>query len=445
MGRPHQQQIPQQRKQEASAAATTTEVTHLTSLGKTKHPTSSSSSPQRPPLCRFFVLHRGNCRYGDDECAYSHELPDGVVSWEQAAKELVPCPFFARGDCKYGEYCQLRHDENDIDNDNDEVTDAEPRGDLMMKTCKPCAEVPSPTSTANTAVPADTSDTTTATHSADEEVTTTIITCGICLDDLQGGESTNSNRNKTKNKKQFGLLSCCDHAFCFDCLMEWRKEGTQEAKDRRSCPTCRKHSDYVVPSRIFPSSKLQKERIVQEYKDRLAVIPCRRFRQQQQQQQQSNNNKRTMMGSCPFGSDCFYAHLNSRGEDVKALDRSMEELSRERQQAQEERRRRRQRDLLMMGLEASTVEDIDIMLSFLRLLDVYGIQEGVYPWSDDDGDDHEEEGEDDDDISDYDYGEYEESGFYSADVLYQMYRRYENEEERVEASPDANDDLEIVD
>ncbi len=63
------------------------------------------------PLCRFYVLHKGNCRHGKD-CAYSHNLPEGV-SWEQA-KQLVPCPFFGQGNCRYGEHCQLRHDPQDL-------------------------------------------------------------------------------------------------------------------------------------------------------------------------------------------------------------------------------------------------------------------------------------------------------------------------------------------
>jgi hypothetical protein len=407
MGRRHQQRkasTSEVSDNVTTRSASTTSTTRLTSLGttKTKHtsslredqfclPVNNNHQPQvaqRPPLCRFFVLHKGNCRYGDD-CAYSHELPDGA-SWESAAKTLVPCPFFARGECRYGAYCQLRHDEE------------EPPPQAVK-------EQPQQQQSSSTAI---------TYHSPTaDKVEPDIITCGICLEDhLQGGgdgETTpyspnyNEIKNKSKehktnsNKNKFGLLSCCNHAFCFDCLMEWRKEGSQDATDRRSCPTCRKHSDYVVPSRIFPDSAPQKESIVQDYKDKLAVIPCRRF----QQQRSNTSNRSTTRGrgtsSCPFGSDCFYAHLNENGDDVKALGRSMEEIRRDRERAQEERRQRRQREFRtsLLGLAESTVEDIDIMLSFLRLLDLYGYQsvQEVY-WSDEDD-------EDDDDISDYDYAD----------------------------------------
>ncbi len=313
------------RKTSPIPSAATDDVTRFTSLEKSH----VSEAEAHRPLCRFYVLHKGHCRHGLD-CTYSHVIPEGM-SWEEA-KQLVPCPFFGRGNCRYGDFCQLRHDTQDL-----------------VTYCKECA-VASPSVEDATAAA-----TTSSAHDAKDET----VICGICLE-----EFTNHDTNKNKRNRRFGLLSCCNHAFCFDCLMEWRKEGSQDASDRRSCPTCRKHSDYVVPSPTFPSSTEQKESFVQEYKDKLAVIPCRRFQETYR------------LGSCPFGSDCFYAHLDASGNDVKALDQSMEELFRERERIQESRRRRRQRDARMsfLGVVESNMDDIDVLMSFFRLLHVYGYQ-----------------------------------------------------------------------
>jgi E3 ubiquitin-protein ligase makorin len=243
---------------------------------------------------------------------------------EQARKE-IPCPFFAKGYCKYGGFCQLRHDENDL--------------------------VVAPTRS----------------EEEEEEESQQNYTCGICLEDV------------TKMGHKFGLLSCCNHMFCFECLMEWRKQGSKEAEDRRSCPTCRKHSDYVVPSPVFAFTRDGKDRIVKDYKRKLSNIPCKHF-------------VVGKLGSCPFGRDCFYAHLSAdTGEDIKLLDDSMEDL-------QEERRRRRRRRQRRRGTSTTTShldEEVEMINSFLFLLDLYSsgmaraiyLEEG-YSSEDDDDDDY---------------------------------------------------------
>jgi len=107
--------------------------------------------------------------------------------------------------------------------------------------------------------------------------------------------------------------------------MEWRTEGSDEAEDRRSCPTCRGKSDYVVPSNIKPIDKEDKERIVNEYRTRLGRVPCKKFD--------------GSLGSCPYGSDCFYSHLDEEGDDCKADDCCMNELYKTRQKQRRNRRR----------------------------------------------------------------------------------------------------------
>ena len=136
-------------------------------------------------------------------------------------------------------------------------------------------------------------------------------TCGICLENVQDA------------KRNFGLLSCCSHPFCFSCLMEWRTEGSSEVSSRRVCPTCRKSSDYVVPSQFMPTNDAEKEQILLNYKAHCATLPCKRFVEGE-------------LGSCPFGSDCFYAHLNFKGVDIKSQDKTMQQLYEERQQGRRE-------------------------------------------------------------------------------------------------------------
>jgi E3 ubiquitin-protein ligase makorin len=121
--------------------------------------------------------------------------------------------------------------------------------------------------------------------------------CGICLEP----------------PRSFGILSCCDHAFCYSCLMEWRKKGSSDVASRRVCPTCRKPSDYVVPLKYMPADETEKERLLREYRVRCSKTPCKNF-------------KLGMNGSCIFGSDCFYAHASMNGKDIKARDKSMQQL-----------------------------------------------------------------------------------------------------------------------
>lgn len=129
--------------------------------------------------------------------------------------------------------------------------------------------------------------------------------CAICLE------------SPPEKKRQYGILSCCNHAFCFTCLMEWRTEGSSEVTSRRVCPTCRKSSDYVVPSSYMPANETEKETVLNNYKAHCALIPCKHF-------------ELGKLGSCPFGKNCFYAHTNRKGKDIKSKDKSMQQLYEER-------------------------------------------------------------------------------------------------------------------
>lgn len=79
-----------------------------------------------------------------------------------------------------------------------------------------------------------------------------------------------------------------------------------EAEVTRSCPACRLPSNYIVPSLSFCTGDA-KAQVVEAYKSHLSVRECKYFT--------------GLIGSCPFGPHCFYAHRNSHGEDVKHIDR----------------------------------------------------------------------------------------------------------------------------
>lgn len=64
--------------------------------------------------------------------------------------------------------------------------------------------------------------------------------CGICFETIT-------------RRKRFGLLSSCDHVFCYDCLKKWRENDHFELDHQvpKRCPACREFSEYMVASDRF--------------------------------------------------------------------------------------------------------------------------------------------------------------------------------------------------
>jgi len=115
--------------------------------------------------------------------------------------------------------------------------------------------------------------------------------CGICLDVV------------SQKGRKFGLMTSCDHSFCLTCILEWRnksKDVTNASAMVKSCPTCRQESLFIIPCAVFCVGE-QKKAIIAQYKEKLKQKPCKYF---------------TKNGSCPFGPDCFFAHLDSAGVPV---------------------------------------------------------------------------------------------------------------------------------
>ncbi|KAE8890899.1 hypothetical protein PF005_g1866 [Phytophthora fragariae] len=234
-----------------------------------------------PPtaLCRFFVL--GKCRFGS-RCTYSHALPAQVSECAadeadglSAAAALVDCPFFLRGNCKYGGYCRLRHNP------------------AMLPGAATAARATPRAVRSSGAGYTPSNNAATSGAAVSREDNQQDFTCGICFDDI------------VQSGKYFGLLSC-DHCFCLDCLRSWRQSKDMELEVIRACPACRVPSDFIVPSLIFCKGD-EKRKVVEAYKSHLALRECKYFN--------------GLLGSCPFGPRCFYAHRDAEGRDVKHLDR----------------------------------------------------------------------------------------------------------------------------
>lgn len=61
--------------------------------------------------------------------------------------------------------------------------------------------------------------------------------CGVCLEEIK----------PKKTNIRFGLLSACNHVFCFACLKQWKKvkQGVVQ------CPECLGYSRFVISSKKF--------------------------------------------------------------------------------------------------------------------------------------------------------------------------------------------------
>lgn len=115
-----------------------------------------------------------------------------------------------------------------------------------------------------------------------------VVECGICYEKVSFPGKT------------FGLLANCNHVFCYNCIKKWRST-ILNLSSVKSCPLCRKISFYVIPSSIFPKNEEEKNLIVSEYRKSRMKIRCKYFRYPEHQ-------------FCPFGDECFYAHLLPNGE-----------------------------------------------------------------------------------------------------------------------------------
>jgi len=172
----------------------------------------------------------------------------------------------------------------------------------------------------------------------------------------------------------------------------------------KTCPTCRTHSKYVIPSSVFfAHATPEKQAEIDKYLSNTARIPCRHF-----------NHPHSRARFCPFGNECHYAH-NVNGSRYIF---SPGELARMREQR--ERRAMQQQTAAMLeglmaeegawGAEENEAFVWDILHGLMEHEHLHHLEDELFGrrgqwWSDDEDDDDEdyEEDEDDEDEEDDDY------------------------------------------
>ncbi|XP_028394943.1 probable E3 ubiquitin-protein ligase makorin-1 isoform X2 [Dendronephthya gigantea] len=216
-----------------------------------------------------------------DDVSYSEAAKTGVeftcvdeITDEEASSIL--CPFAAMGSCKEGDSCSFLHGlrcdvcDNFCLDPNDPEQQREHREECMKwleENMKYSFAV-----------------------QKSEEVC-----CGICLDKIR--------LNPDSKDKRFGILPECNHPFCLTCIRKWRNSSKTKDKFVRACPLCRISSGFVIPSEVWVDDPSEKEKLITTYKDALSSKPCKYF----------DKGK----GTCPFGTSCFYKHVNADGTIAK--------------------------------------------------------------------------------------------------------------------------------
>jgi E3 ubiquitin-protein ligase makorin len=176
------------------------------------------------------------------------------------------CLFFLQGSCRYGAHCRFAHYFGpQCPNCGAEV---DPRPELQERHLLECEETK---------------------LRSEERRRSAALACGICLENIAA------------SGRRFGLLAC-EHAFCLSCIRQWRSNMEMRRESVRGCPLCRQESFVVVPCDRMVFDPERKARVLLQYKEKLARIPCMHF-----------NRAR---GTCPFGSSCFYAHVDEEGRVV---------------------------------------------------------------------------------------------------------------------------------
>ncbi|KJH48488.1 hypothetical protein DICVIV_05399 [Dictyocaulus viviparus] len=108
--------------------------------------------------------------------------------------------------------------------------------------------------------------------------------CGICMENI------------IEKNLRFGILEGCRHCFCLGCIREWRRNQSFETDVVRSCPECRKHSNFVMPSTLWVEEDDEKRILCEVYRSNMAQKQCRYYKEG------------VSAEGCPFGNKCFYKH-----------------------------------------------------------------------------------------------------------------------------------------
>ncbi|XP_029291885.1 makorin, ring finger protein, 4 [Cottoperca gobio] len=110
------------------------------------------------------------------------------------------------------------------------------------------------------------------------------VTCGICMDKVY--------EKLDPRTHVFGILPNCDHAFCLQCIMTWRKTKDLGPDVVKTCPQCRVRSAFYVPHKHWVEGR-EKESVIAAFKDKFSKRRCTYY---------------TRYGCCPFKTECLYQH-----------------------------------------------------------------------------------------------------------------------------------------
>ncbi|GAA5967592.1 hypothetical protein JCM11641_005705 [Rhodosporidiobolus odoratus] len=109
----------------------------------------------------------------------------------------------------------------------------------------------------------------------------------------------------------WGMLDCCAHPFCYDCITTWQKEGRNEMNRpeadvtlaelmaKEKCPACRREYTVVVPTPKLLAEGSEKDEAIKVYRAGLAKITCYDLL-----------SSPLELPYCPRGRDCLYSHTH---------------------------------------------------------------------------------------------------------------------------------------
>uniref|UniRef100_A0A3P8URJ0 RING-type E3 ubiquitin transferase n=1 Tax=Cynoglossus semilaevis TaxID=244447 RepID=A0A3P8URJ0_CYNSE len=266
-------------------------------------------------VCRRFM--NGSCRYGS-RCIYSHVLP--VLPSAQI------CRYYQKGGCWFRERCRFLHVlESDVNeaaasrrgsvpvvssSSASYAANAQPvrrgseptlpitvrqewsRGGISAITCPTWLTLflcvlqnssdKAPDEGAAAAAAAS------GTQVKGEETSSFLqskdVTCGICMDKVY--------EKMNPGDKVFGILPNCNHSFCLQCIMTWRKTKEFGPDVVKSCPQCRVRSPFYVPHRQWVEGQ-EKESLIAAFKEKCSKKNCGYYARYR---------------CCPFKTECLYRH-----------------------------------------------------------------------------------------------------------------------------------------
>uniref|UniRef100_A0A665U957 RING-type E3 ubiquitin transferase n=1 Tax=Echeneis naucrates TaxID=173247 RepID=A0A665U957_ECHNA len=253
--------------------------------------------------CFYFISRHflnGSCRFGP-RCNYRHEWP--VIPSVQV------CRYFQKGGCWYGERCSVpnvsssraacappdrRGSEPVLSQvelmSRRECSTSDVVADLADASNNPgqIIEEQSHAETMEDGAAAASS----STHGEVEEMDALLqsknVTCGICMDKVY--EKTDPRHHV------FGILPNCNHSFCLQCIMTWRKTKDLGLDVVKTCPQCRARSAFYVPNKYWVEGQA-KESVIAAFKEKCSKKSCSYYARHR---------------CCPFKKECLYRHDKPR-------------------------------------------------------------------------------------------------------------------------------------